>query len=176
MKEPTIRLATDALKHAKRAAADLETSETFPAANRAWSEFLVQANRVYLKLKEGTKGQGPTEAWFGRKTHERKRDSLLQYLHHARNADEHTLSDTKPHVKPLGIHPPEITKPGNQTVTITVQFSVVGHLVPVVDYGETYDVPTAHIGKTLDNPTPVSVAQLAIDYLEHMIEEAKSFV
>ena len=132
MDDSPIRNASACLESAKRALSDLEIAETFPESDRAWSELLVQANRVFLKLKEGAKGNGRAEAWFGRVVNHRKNDPLLQYLHHARNSDEHSLAEVKPPRKPLSVDPPEITKPGFQAVTLTVQISVISLPFPTL--------------------------------------------
>lgn len=175
MDESAIRKATAALENARHALRDLELAETFPGADRAWSEFLVQTHRVFLKLKEGTKGDGRAEAWYGRIANQRKNDPLLQYLHHARNSDEHSLEEVKPPITAMSVEPPEITKPGFQTVTLTVQLDVIGHLAPVIDRDVHYGVPNEHLGQFIRDPTPISVGHLALAYLANLIEDAKGY-
>ena len=63
-------LAVDRLANATglSAAADIADFET------AWSDFLIASNVIYLKLKEGAKGSGKCEAWFGQKCNLRSKD------------------------------------------------------------------------------------------------------
>ena len=58
----------------------------------AWTDFLVSTNAIYTILEVGAKGSPQSRQWFGRKKIERRNDPLLQYLHQARNADEHGMA------------------------------------------------------------------------------------
>lgn len=89
----------DAIKHAKlrvqkvkTALAQMEAAQNFDTFEAAWTDFLQAANTVYTKLEEGSHSDGKSKAWYGRMKHERRKDELLNYLHHARNSDEHTIA------------------------------------------------------------------------------------
>lgn len=46
------------------------------------------------------------------------------------------------------------------------------HLLPVMDRGKTYQPPTHHLENELPMPNPISIAELAISYLETKLAEA----
>src|ERR1700732_2996063 len=91
MKPEAIHHARERLKKAENAVASLRSAKNLDAAEAAWVEFLIAANSIYSKLENGAKGGGRSEAWFGRMKHDRKNDELLNYIHHARNVDEHGI-------------------------------------------------------------------------------------
>jgi hypothetical protein len=132
----------------------------------AWWSFLLSANSVYTKLEQGSKDNGKSKAWFGRAKHVRKNDPLLSYLHHARNSDEHSLEATAvtgiadlkslhPEVKVsepgqnvrVDFDPNANLEPGTPLATLKVGLCVL----PVTDdrYGDTFPVPTSHMGEGL---------------------------
>lgn len=78
------------LRKADKAVETLKAADNFESAEDAWSDFLLAASAVYSKLEQGAKGT-KSEPWFGRKKHERRIDPLLNYLHIARNSDEHGI-------------------------------------------------------------------------------------
>jgi hypothetical protein len=79
------------LQKAEAALARLETAKQLAPIEEAWSDFLIASGGIYSKLEQGAKGFGKSAAWFGKRKKERKDDSLLSYLHHARNSDEHGI-------------------------------------------------------------------------------------
>jgi hypothetical protein len=173
MKIEAIEKATNALDAARNAYFLLREDESFPQSERAWREFLVQADRVYNYLKEGSKGCRKSQPWYGNVQHDLKNDPLLCYLRQSRNADEHSLQDVKPTLTALSILPDTVTEPGLQTISITVGY---GYMTPVTNRGTTYDVPKEHQGKPLTDTKLLTAAQLALDYLEGIINDAKRFV
>lgn len=92
MKEPAIAAACDRLERVQEALRVFEAGvKTISGTRTAWANFLVAANGVYSKLEQGSKGHGPSEAWYARKNQERKTDETLRYIHQARNAEEHSI-------------------------------------------------------------------------------------
>jgi hypothetical protein len=172
MKREAIEKATKALDAARDAYLLLGKDESFPQSEQAWRDFLSQACRVYNYLEAGSQGCRKSNPWYGKVKHDRNKDPLLRYLHHARNADEHSLQDVKPPLTALSISPDPITEPGLQTISITVGY---GHLVPITDSGVKYDVPKEHQGKSLTDTKLLTAAQLSLDYLEGIINDAKRF-
>ena len=81
-----IEQAQQRLANANEALSRLESANTLLAVERAWSEYLIAVSAIYSKLEIGSKGFGPSEAWFGRKKKQRKDDALLRYLQQARHA------------------------------------------------------------------------------------------
>ena len=94
MKVAGLDAARERLRRAQSALERLEQAMTNRERETAWSEFLLASHALYSKLEHGSKGCGKSEAWFGRKKHERKNDELLCYIHHARNTDDHGITGT----------------------------------------------------------------------------------
>jgi hypothetical protein len=142
----------------------------------------------YSKVEQGAKGHGPSEAWFGRKKHERKKDELLSYLHHARNSEEHSLegsTEKTPIRATAGNKWTTITNDGSDGTGIQVvatsheKVSVKLHpsgfrLVTVRDdrYGDSFDPPQIHLGQPLPEYTVVGVLLATEAYLTRMLDEA----
>lgn len=188
MKQAAIAHANARLAKARRALSEMNEAKSLDDAALAWSDFLIAASGVYSKLEQGAKGGGKSEGWFGRKKHERKADPLLQYVHQARNADEHGIEPiTK--AEPAGFSiggrgsyrldgsygseaglrithidgPPPIVLIGRKLRLTTVRDS---------RHGDTFDPPTAHLGVAIADPSPIGVAILALSYLEGLLTEA----
>jgi hypothetical protein len=184
MKSQAINQAREKLRKAQHAVGALRGAATYVQASDAWADFLVPANTVFQKLKRGAVGYGRSEGWFNRVLQERRGDPLLSYVQHARNVDEHgiePISKVLPggfrggvivaEADGLRIRPSEPGGPASITL-----FPPRLVLVAVVDRGVRYDVPTAHLGVRLVDPSPLVVAELAQAYLERLIEAAEGHV
>lgn len=190
------------LERARAAAALLSEDITIVAKQAAWSDFLIQANVIMLKLEEGAKGHGKSEYWFGRLARTRRLDPLLSYIHHARNADEHTLAAgptgvgrVAGAVHPAGFqfglmiddnHPP--VAPGRVETWEVIPGAwrklednggweaavtpTTLWLKPVHQRGRDYDPPGSHLGNVIGGHPP-EVAQLAIAFFESAIADAE---
>lgn len=187
MKKAAIAQAGNRIDKAKRSIAEFKSAKRFDIAASAWSDFLIAASGVYSKLEQGAKGAGKSEAWFGRKKHERKNDQLLRYLHHARNADEHGIEPTTANrrsfeVRGGGSYRFDGTFGSHTDMTIThqdgpppiIEFGTKIVLAPVTDtrFGDRFEPPTEHLGAPIPEPDPEIVAALALSYLEGLISEA----
>ena len=190
MNKVAVKAASENLKRAETALHDIEAAQTLAEVETAWSDFLTAAGRVFTKLEQGAKSNGKSNAWFGRKKHERRTDPLLQYVHHARNADEHGLAEVTERTAPalaLGVGPgawrfdgtvgPEmqmkVTAMGGQVPGKSKFVEVVPskvRLVKVIDRGVSYDPPVDP--QTKQTLLPNEVAKLALDYIGRMIQEA----
>jgi hypothetical protein len=191
MKPIAIRQATGRLEAAKIAVDRLRNAATYEEAEAAWTTFLVAANTIYPKLEQGAKQSGKSAPWFGRKKHDRKQDELLNYLHQARNTDEHSIEPVTKHKlgsisvgggKDVGVRLDgvigantnlRVTSIGKKPPTITITPASM-KLITVKDarYGDTFDPPTKHLGADLADTSPLAIAELAISYLEGLIAEA----
>ena len=91
MQRKAVTKARDRLRAAESAFEQMRATKIgSPDFEHAWYAFLVAQNSFYGALEQGAKS-GRSKGWFDSKKHERKTDPLLNYLHHARNADEHSL-------------------------------------------------------------------------------------
>lgn len=186
-----VRQAWERLHKAQKAYSAITDAENFGQVESAWTDFLLAASAVYSKLERGAKGTS-SAPWFGKKKHERRTDPLLSYIHHARNADEHGIKAvTKRNeggwtIKGGGFFKVEgVIRTGKREIKVTpvrgpaptvevVQPYV--ELVSVTDerFGDTFDVPKAHLGAplTLKDQSPQKIAALALAYLEQLVAEA----
>jgi hypothetical protein len=178
--------AADRLRKMDLAVKRLEASKSSGAAAEAWEDFVLAAGSFYSILQQATKASSKEKAWFGSLKHIRKTDPLLQYIHQARNAEEHGCE--------------RIVRAASRQVTMrnkgdtawfrvengtwvvediqgTVAFSNdTIALIPIRDdrFGDVFEPPTSHLGKTLEDRSALNVARLAHAYLEVVLTEARA--
>lgn len=181
-----------------RAKLECETAQTKLSAMRTapdiktlaalWSEFLTSAQRCFTKLRKATEA-GPSKGWMDQVVHTRNQDELLSYILHARNADEHGIKaiteekdatfslrpkvGTDLHIKSFAITGGQILIDRETADKVVMEFTPrTIRLAPVTDRGRTYDPPRTHLGQPVDNPDPITVAELASSYLAGIVAEA----
>jgi len=161
----------------------------FEKYEEAWEYFLNRIQRFRNKLYQSGKKLKGFIQWYQNHEKERKNDELLNYLFHARNADEHTLqpslSDFKGDVKiEFSIKSRFYGKPlikdsrGNSYIPVgeEIQFFFIEpsrKLLPVVDSGVKYDAPSKHLGVNLNNNDPVEISKNGLDYYKKLLLEAR---
>jgi len=188
MKQAAIRQANERLRRAQDALARMEQSpDVYATFERAWSDFLLACAGIYSKLEQGAKGCGISEGWFGRKKHDRKKDELLRYLHHARNVDEHGIGGTlllytNIRAAQGRLHGVQVTASdddatfmpvGDRDAKMTVTKYVGIKAVKDTRYNDTFLPPREHLGQPLNEPTALDVARLGLAYLEKLVSEAR---
>ncbi|HUO21439.1 MAG TPA: hypothetical protein VMU59_02870 [Caulobacteraceae bacterium] len=186
MKRVALAQANQRLKAAQEALSRLNMADSYPSFVRAWSDFLVAANGIYAKLEQGAKGCGKSEAWFGRKKHDRKKDQLLCYLHHARNADEHGIEPVTSNASSIAVGgngvirrasfdwhedgSPNIQIDADPGINIVIEAK--GKLIGIYDHGDAYPPPEVHLCVKISDASPKGVGALAIAYFETILYEA----
>lgn len=190
MEQAGIDAAEIRLKRLQDCISDLETVKTIDQTRTAWSNFLIAANGIYSKLEQAAKGNPKAEQWFAGKNADRKKDELLQYLHQARNADEHSIegSDAAHSIYATADNQwTHVVKDGKdgQGIEVRVEpgkklaLKMNGpgmHLLPVKNRGRVYAVPKSHLGVTFTHNTVGEIARLTEKYLTNLIMEAKGFL
>lgn len=180
--------AQAALVKCRTAVETLNQSKKLEDGASAWSDFLTFHSRVYTKLKEGAKGHGKSEAWYGRVNRMRKDDPLLCYIHHARNSDEHSIEEI---AQPVGLVLTFHFDYLRETVAADGSIQILmgrddgsaspGYfkpphlkLLPVCDrrFGDQFLPPDSHLGVPLSVGSPHEVATLTVAYLERITKEA----
>jgi hypothetical protein len=164
------------------ALATLNPATDFEEIQTRWAAFLSAADRMFNKLKEGSKASPQSTQWYGTKIHIRRNDPLLCYIWHARNADEHTLeivTQNQPgrivEVEPTpeerdtfertrGDRPAAFT--GHAVLEITQPHV---RLLDVMDRGVRYSPPLGCI-------KPFNTGMLALSELEPFLFEAEALV
>jgi hypothetical protein len=193
VKDKAITAAKIRIARAKEAVSAMEQAKSLRDIETAWTNFLVAAGAIYSVLEQGAKGNGKSEAWFGRAKHTRRTDDLLSYIHHARNSETHTIEGSTrtdftliPKDKRVKVHTPP--DGGPQQVTLTndmkpgdavVEIGPPGiRLMTVRDerYKDSFDPPSKHLEKPIVDRTPIGVARLAIPYLDNLIDDAAAYV
>lgn len=195
MKREAIEKARARFARARLALDRLNQKDGFGGFEAHWTDFLLASNAIYTALEQGSKSSPQSRQWFGLKKKERGGDPLLQYLHHARNADEHGLErmvDRREQTLDidfkLGYRPksgwlkmkdgtmfelPPAPENADGMILSVLHFA----LAPVRDsrFGNVFYPPTVHFGKPLeDGGNPLTVARLALEYQEKLIAEAEN--
>jgi hypothetical protein len=190
MRKPALDQARERLGRAAEAVRRMQNAKaySYKDENRAWSDFLLAASGVYSKLEQGAKGCGTSEGWFGRKKHDRKKDELLNFIHHARNTDEHGISGTtlfrsnvttlEGRLDSVGVNimpdgSPQVVVSGQPGSRAGVEMFTGLKMVKDSRHGDSFMPPTQHLGQPLEaDPSVVLVAELGLAYLEGLVAEA----
>jgi hypothetical protein len=186
------------LQRAATALEAIRNATTLQELEPVWTDYLSAHNSIFTILEQGAKSEPKSRQWFGAKKQFRKKDPLLNYLHQARNADEHGIPSVIEHRLTGGItfgeQPAGL---GNKITSVT--FKPVGQKEVVLAHDEagianmtvlrpvmlllrvhddrfktSFDPPTEHLGKPLNNPRPVGVAEAGLSYAIHLIAEAEA--
>jgi hypothetical protein len=193
MDRKAIQKARSRLRSAAEAVHAMESdAPDLPRFEAEWWKFLVASSSIYATLEQGSKSNSRSVAWFGHRKHERRTDPLLRYIHHARNTEEHSLTGStdrsRMRIKAMNKHIKIIDRGPNNPPLLTGttgpepgRFKVLPPgvwLLPVTDdrYHDTFHPPKEHLGKPITYPNPVTVAKLAIAYIQGMIDEADTLV
>lgn len=181
--------ATERLEHARAAVVSMKNAKTLGESRKAWIEFLIAANAIYSKLEQGAKVSGASQAWYGRKKHERRKDELLCYIHHARHSEEHTIQESAnwQNLEAEVIEGDGYTIKHKEKGKAVLQAHGKGGVKPVMRvylpglrmraakdarYNDVFNPPTKHLGKKFTSVRPVVAAETALPYLASLIAEA----
>ncbi len=176
-----LRQAAEALGKL-RAAPDLQTLDSY------WIKFLHDIercwNKVRAEMKHNTKWQGWTER--GHIERLRDNDPLLSYLRSARGAHEHGIEaitarqlggwalrslTNYTHIERLEVSNGQITQlKTNSPMELLIQPAQL-KLVPVVNRGITYPVPTMHQGQPLDSAEPAAIAAVGLAFYSATLDQ-----
>jgi len=198
MRTIAIQKARDHLDLARQAVSGMDITLGFKTYEQAWSQFLTQVSRFYSKLEQGSKGCGKSVGWYGRIKHQRRKDPLLSYLHHARDSDEHSIEDIVrrrasgasikfPSAKEvrfsanirmnsdgtMEVQNQSIETPDGRFTDVEVENPRI-QLVTVRDdrFGDKFDPPKEHMGAGIIDTSPLGIANIALEYLEATLQEA----
>jgi hypothetical protein len=195
MDTKAVNQAYERLERAASAIEDLANATEYWEKEAAWSNFLLAAYTIFSKLEQGAKKRPKSDGWFSQVKGERKRDPLLNYLKHARNADEHRLEEITGETPGLEavISNGQIVHSRNFGKDIHRNYRTMGwseqtgereleytplcppeiQLKPVVDkHSYVYTPPTEHLGAQIDDTSPLGIGRLALDYLTKLVTVA----
>jgi len=176
--------ASGKIERMREAYLKLTSCKKYQDIRMAWEDFILASGTFYSCLEQGAKVSPKSQSWFGKIKSERKKDNLLQYIHQARNAEEHGIV--------------EISAPRNSFIELKSQGAMVElrsdgkgtwevkhlsgrvnfphdeiALLPVYNRGVPYSPPTHHLGTELTSQHPKEISKLAIEYFERVMREAK---
>lgn len=155
-----------------------------------WKSFLHRLERVWNKASHHYGKSPKWNGWKGKYEQLRQRDPLLSYLVNARGAEEHTVNEiVSRDGGGIGINPAkgnslyiEEMTINNGTISIKspqqlrIDFiSAKTKLLPVVNRGRTYPVPTTHLGRQIDPANVVEVAEAGAKFYEKFLNEVESY-
>ena len=191
MEHDALVQARQRFARATEALEDLERAASYNEAESAWSDFLLATSTIFSKLEQGAKGQGKSTAWFGRQKRRRKIDPVLQYLHFARNSDEHGIKrvterhpDSNWQGKPKAFWEREelelekVDKETGEPTGLKFKAWATGPRLSLVRasdsrFGDYCDPPT--LEGELPND-PLAVAKAALPILDEILVEAEELV
>lgn len=181
------------LRRASEHALALARSDNVIEIEKHWKEFLHSIERCWNKALAHYSRSPKWSGWQGKYLKAREQDPLLAYARRARDADEHnieeitekTLGETSivaidpaqpvmfsGRIGPEGVTP-HFEHPNSNWTMHATPASI--QLLPVVNRGKLYPVPTSHLGKPLTNGHPAALALLIIAYYEAFLTEADAF-
>jgi hypothetical protein len=177
------------LNAAGRALERMKKASSFQDFEDAWKELLSGIEKVWTKTEhECATRSSKFKPWQGKYTSARRNDPLLRYLHHARNADQHTIQQIVDHrpghmtlnalgggswyIKHMEIRGGQVVSyRGDKPLVQTVHPPRI-ELLKVLDRGVSYAPPTEHAGRPLERRDPITIAELALAYYTEFVNEA----
>lgn len=170
----------------------MNRAATLDDFERQWKLYLHHVERCFSKATAHFQKSPKWGGWHGKYVAIRKEDPLLMYLVQARGADEHTVEDivektfsrmtidAPPGSKTLHIKR-LVIKGGAITELDTPGGSIVKHepartrLLPVVNRGRKYEIPTSHLGKKLDPENVPELARIGVEFYRSFLAAAEAF-
>ena len=185
-RDPRLRPVLSELRAARASLEAMAASDSLESVEDHWRAFLSTLEKVWAKLDllGGSLGGG-YPGWRSKYSRLRKTDPLLCYLHHARNADTHTLQSTTK-VEPGSMR--IIGGPGGWEMT-SMALLATGELLtegkgdlriefhpstlrgkPVLDRQVRYDPPSEHLGQPLTSLDPMTMADAGLRFYAEVTE------
>ena len=187
-----INKAKDRLALTEDALKELKCSTDYSSFKKSWTNFLLHSHGVFTQLEQACKISPQATQWYASKRNLRKHDPLMQYLHHARNSNEHSIEETTDYdAGGLGIgvqkegFAQELmlnTQPdGSLRIDSTDGKPVLVEVIEphyrlraVTDRGVKYAVPKSHLGSVLDSTEPLYIAELGYSFIKALIDDAEA--
>lgn len=192
MDNQAVKKAYSRLAKARKAFEQLVDINDFNRFSEVWTDLLLAGNGVHSVLEQGAKITPQSRQWFGSKKNERRKDELLNYMHQARNADEHGVAPVTHIVNEfsLGVtNRPTYVEHfsiGPDGIELDAHYSDDGAPLPLFvsepfvvlsevrddRFGDVFYPPEKHLGEDIISNDPISTAELWIHYLTALIDEA----
>lgn len=178
------------LEKARTAIESMRNAKTLDEFENGWKEFLGRLERVWSKGIHHFGKSPKWNGWQGKFEPLRRSDPLLSYLVNARGADEHTVNEIVGREPGgIGINPAEgnslyiehmTINNGNILIKspqkIRVDFLPARTtLLPVINRGRTYPIPTLHLGNPVDPTNVIAIAEAGVQFYEGFLSQAEGF-
>ncbi|WP_146142894.1 hypothetical protein [Halomonas sp. ND22Bw] len=176
------------LDRAKKQIQAMESAESLDDFEHHWALFLHFIERVWNKSEAHFKQSPAWAGWRGKYVNMRSRDALITYLRHARNADQHSVEEITDRLPggttisnnsggPITITKLDVTGGGPATYEADGHLDIAFtpgkvKLIPVTNYGTTYEPPTTHQNQAIDPSDVVGVARTGAAFYEDMLNAA----
>lgn len=171
MRQRAVEHAKQSLRYLQEAFRTLQQTISAARLEKAWGEMLHYSDQIYNKLGAAPEN-GKERDWYNQEVRHRDADELLLYAKHARNAHHHGIAEiAEKRAGGVGICGDGALKNVVWTSTGITAETVPGYpplrievraetllLLPVVNRGRTYAVPTKWMEASIDDPTLLDVA------------------
>lgn len=178
------------LQRAEQALEAMRSAANLDEFEEHWKEFLRRVERVWSKMISHFGKSPKWSGWSSPFEHSRRTDPLLSYLVNARGAEEHTVNDIVArdpggiginpafgdtlHIKRLEQRDGQISVESAQPLKIDF-IPAKTRLLPVVNRGRTYAVPSHHLDKVVDSSNVLAVAEAALAFYRGALKSGEAF-
>jgi len=184
----TLDPARKELASARRALELMESSNSFELFDEEWRDFLNCIEKIWNKTERGCQQfKNKFHPWQGKYTSLRRKDMLLRYLKHARDADNHSIQEVAEikqahrtmnfansnggYIKSMKIRNGVIEHYEGDQMIVTDHPATV-EAIRVKNSGKWYNPPTTHLDTPLISQHPVVIAKLGLSFYENFLQEA----
>jgi hypothetical protein len=162
------------LDHCREAISALRAASGSQQMHKAWVDLLTHLERCWNKVRAARQTDSRLNGWTGIRRIEalRRQDPLLSYLVNARGANEHGIEDIAKEIpgqiQVLVFGGAAVMSSGG--AVLTTASGEQCKLVPVINRGSTYAVPTTHLGSPLAGADPPTLAETGLEFYRREVE------
>ncbi|WP_340676846.1 hypothetical protein [Paraglaciecola sp.] len=172
----------------------MKLTQSFDDFKESWENYLFRLERAWERAERALNDSPGFQQWCQPYSSLRKKDSLLQYLKQARNAEMHSICESISRRLKISI----VDKSGrglaldsishkleNGLLTISLEspdliFDVDAQLVPtnpelvkIKCRGNWYNPPWSHLNEKIIDIHPVYIAEMGLNFYKAFVDEAE---
>ena len=178
------------LSRARDSILSMQKSKSIQDFEKNWMDFLHHLERCWHKAENLYRKNPSWDGWAGKYRTLRENDPLLSYLSNARCADEHSIQEiVKQEPGGIGINSADgkglfIKKMRQEKGLITIRtpnklkitfYPGRIRLLPVVNLGKGYPVPTRHMEKAINPENAAEIAEMGVSFYSDLLSAAQAF-